>query len=183
MADTESIFPFDVLEALGIDFEPPLPANERLIDMDDEEIVALDLESTDFYRCLRCRKIFLDFASFMFACKGHIPGFHKILYAVQRSEMTKRSRKSRKFVEKSTACEKGRDNIAEEMNKRGKSYMCDWCGMTFGLRVSLKAHFKVHQNRLEQCQYCDGKFSRKKTLERHVSVVHYGGDKELKSNG
>lgn len=185
MSESDSyptIFSFDVLGALGIDFEPPLPANERLIEMDDEEIIELDFDSKNFYRCLRCHKTFMDFASFMFACKGHIPSFHKILYGIQRTEVIKRGGKGRKPGIKADPDTK---IVKREPETEGQvqEYVCDWCGMCFGLRMSLKAHFKVHQRRLEQCQYCDGRFSRRKTLDRHVSVVHEGGDKELRSNG
>lgn len=169
----QTIFSIDVLEAVGIDFEPPLPANERLIEMDDEEIIELDVDSTNTYRCLRCHKTFPEVFSFMYVCKGHVPAFHKVLYETQKVE---------KVIKRKPPATM-RVDAREVIRKNERGYTCDWCGMCFGLRMSLKAHFNVHQNRLERCQYCDGKFSRRKTLRRHVSVVHHGGDKELRSNG
>ncbi|XP_063697702.1 zinc finger protein 729-like [Culicoides brevitarsis] len=172
MSDFASIFSEDLLEAIGIDFEPPLPATDRLIEVDDEEIIQLDVDSENFYRCLRCRRIFPDLGSFMVACKNHIPIFQKILYGIQR-EMKKKASKFQSSVK----------NVRKSQEKVDQKLICDWCGMTFSLKESLEAHFNVHLNKLQQCELCDGKFSTEKTLKRHVLVVHQGGDKELKSYG
>lgn len=175
MTETQnhSIFSSEALNALEIDFEPPLPANERLIEMDDDEIIELDLDSSNFYRCLRCHKIFTDISAFMIGCNGHIPSFQKLLYGIQRGS------KVVKYVKKS----KEKSNFETKNGPEEGKYVCDVCGVSFTLRMSIKAHFRVHQNRLKECQYCDAKFTRNVTLRRHESILHENGDRELKARG
>uniref|UniRef100_A0A336LW50 CSON005868 protein n=1 Tax=Culicoides sonorensis TaxID=179676 RepID=A0A336LW50_CULSO len=176
-----SIFSCSILNALEIDFEPPLPAKERLIEVDDdEEIIELDSNPNKFYRCKRCHKSFLDLTSFLLTCNHHIPGFQKLLYSIQRNETLKKSQKQGKISNQVIIAHRNDRKIP---NEHQELLVCDWCGVSFGLRLSLRSHFKVHLNKLVQCQYCDGKFTRKKTLMRHISVIHEGGDKELKTFG
>lgn len=186
MWEHETIFSHDILQSLEIDFEPPLPANERFFELDEDEIIEVEHTVIQKYRCLRCKKTFQELSSFILCCQKHIPVFGKVLYNSSKIlEVPNVDFESDIFEEQHKKHRPRQSTVTRYTQKSSipGCYICDWCGMQFTLRGSIKAHLNVHLNNLRHCTLCDKKFTRQKTLLRHISVIHHGADRELKTHG
>ena len=62
----------------------------------------------------------------------------------------------------------------EIVHENEKSYKCETCEKSFGIKKNLKRHVRmIHENlKVYRCESCDRSFGQKDSLKNHVNVVH-----------